>query len=406
MRISTNSMYATATTQMGTLQSQLARTQMQLSTNKRLLAPSDDPIASARALEVTQSQSVNAQFATNRANARSALSQEEVAVAGVESLIGDVQSIAIAANGGANSPADRVTYANELQGRLDDLIALANSSDGNGGYVFSGYKSTTVPFAKNGAKVDYFGDQGEVQLQVAGARTLAINDAGSKVFSNIATANSTFATSADPANVGNGLISTGSVVDANALTGRTYSVKFANGTDGAPAYTVTDQTAVPPTDVVSGVKFVSGQPITVAGMQFDIRGTPGAGDTFTVAPSERQSLFTTVSKLIDTLRAPATTDKEKATFDKGMQDAISNLSLGLDNVLTVHSSIGARQKELDTLDSVGTDADLQYAATLSGLQDLDLVQAISMFTQQTQTLQAAQKTLNSMSGLSLFNYIS
>ena len=406
MRISTNSIYATATTQMGTLQSNLARTQMQLSTNKRLLAPSDDPIASARALEVTQSQSVNSQFANNRANARSALSQEEVAVAGVQDLIVDVQSIAVAAGNGANSAADRVTYANELQGRLDDLIALANSSDGNGGYVFSGFKTSSAPFAKNGTSVDYFGDQGEVQLQVAGSRKLAINDPGSAVFSNIATANGTFATTAASANVGNGVISTGSVVDATILTGRNYSVDFANGADGKPVYTITDQTAVPPAPVVSGVKFVSGEPITVAGMQFDIKGTPAAGDTFTVAPSERQSLFTTVSKLIDTLRAPATTDKEKAAFDKGMQDAMGNLSNGLDNVLAVRSSIGARQKELDTLDSVGTDADLQYAATLSGLQDLDLVQAISLFTQQTQTLQAAQKTFNSISGLSLFNYIS
>ena len=86
MRISTNSIYATSTAQLGTLQSQLARTQMQLSTNKKLLAPSDDPIASARALEVTQSQSINAQYSTNRANARSALSQEEVSLNGVQSL--------------------------------------------------------------------------------------------------------------------------------------------------------------------------------------------------------------------------------------------------------------------------------------------------------------------------------
>lgn len=405
MRISTNSMYATSTAQLGTLQSQLAKTQMQLSTNKRMLAPSDDPIASARALEVTQSQSVNAQFATNRANARSSLSQEEVALKGVESLIQDVQSIAVAAGGGTNSASDRATYADELQGRLDDLVALANSSDGNGGYLFSGYQSASPPFVKNGNAVGYNGDAGQVQLQVAGARKLPVNDAGSAVFTNIPTANGTFATAANGGNTGTGVISNGSVVDPSALTGRKYSLNFAVTNTGATTYTVTDESAQPPT-VGSPVDYAAGQAITVAGMQFDIKGTPGNGDQFTVAPSERQSLFTTMSKLIDTLRAPATTDKQKAALDKGVQDSIGNLALGLDNVLGVHSAVGARLKELDTLDSVGSDTDLQYAATLSGLQDLDMVKAISQFTQQTQTLQAAQKTFNSISGLSLFNYIS
>ncbi len=406
MRISTNSIYATSTSQLGTLQTQLARTQMQLSTNKKLLAPSDDPIASARALEVTQSQSINTQFATNRANARSALSQEEVSLSGVQSLIQDVQGIAVAAGSGANAAADRTTYANELQGRLDDLIALANSSDGNGGYVFSGYRSTTPPFVKNGTAVDYNGDQGEVQLQVAGARKVSINDAGSSVFTGIPTANGTFATDANSSNTGTGVISKGSVVDPSAVDGRNYSLDFAVAPTGATTYTITDKSAVPPVAVVSGANYVSGQAITVAGQQFDIKGTPGDGDQFTVKPSDRQSLFTTVSKLIDTLRAPATTDKDKAALDKGLQDAIGNLSLGLDNVLAVRASVGSRMKELDTLDSVGSDADLQYQATLSGLQDLDLVSTISLFSQQTQTLQAAQKTFNSISGLSLFNYIS
>ncbi|HEU4374968.1 MAG TPA: flagellar hook-associated protein 3, partial [Telluria sp.] len=51
-------------------------------------------------------------------------------------------------------------------------------------------------------------------------------------------------------------------------------------------------------------------------------------------------------------------------------------------------------------------ADVQYASTLTNLQDLDYVKAISQFTQQQTTLDAAQKSFKSMSSLSLFNYIS
>jgi flagellar hook-associated protein 3 FlgL len=71
----------------------------------------------------------------------------------------------------------------------------------------------------------------------------------------------------------------------------------------------------------------------------------------------------------------------------------------------VQASVGARLKELDNLDSTGDDLNTQYTQTLSDLQDLDMVKAISLFTQQQQTLQAAQVSFKTMSGLSLFNYI-
>jgi flagellar hook-associated protein 3 FlgL len=74
-------------------------------------------------------------------------------------------------------------------------------------------------------------------------------------------------------------------------------------------------------------------------------------------------------------------------------------------VLTVQASVGARMKELDNLNSTGDDLDIQYQSTLGDLQDLDMVKAISLFAQQQQTLQAAQMSFKTMSGLSLFNYI-
>jgi flagellar hook-associated protein 3 FlgL len=405
MRISTSSLYATSTTQLGTLQSQLARTQQQLSTNRRMLSAADDPVASARALEVTQSQSINAQFATNRANARASLSQEEVALTGVQQLIGDVQVTAVAAGSGANSASDRATYANELEGRLEDLVALANTSDGLGGYVFSGYKTGTMPFVKTNGGVAYQGDQGQVQLQVGGARKIAMSDSGSSVFTGIPTGNGAFVTAAGASNAGTGVISAGTVSDPRQLTGHRYQVDFsAPGTPPVSNYTITDLTTAPPSSTAA-VPYVSGDAINVGGMNFDIKGVPAAGDSFSVQPSEKQDLFTTLSKMIDTLRAPANTPAEKQALTDGLAAANGNLSAALDNVLTVRSSVGSRQKELDTLDSAGEDIDIQYAATLSGLQDLDLVKAISEFTQQQATLDAAQKTFKAVSSLSLFNYI-
>jgi len=82
-----------------------------------------------------------------------------------------------------------------------------------------------------------------------------------------------------------------------------------------------------------------------------------------------------------------------------------NLDNATDNLLSIQSEVGSRLKELDYLDSSGDDLNLQYATTLSDLQDVDTVKAISLFTQQQTTLDAAQKSFKSLAGLSLFNYI-
>ena len=74
-------------------------------------------------------------------------------------------------------------------------------------------------------------------------------------------------------------------------------------------------------------------------------------------------------------------------------------------MLTVHASLGARMKELDYLDTAGDNLDTQYASNLKDLVGLDMVKALSLFSEQQLTLEAAQKTFKTTSGLSLFNFI-
>ena len=59
MRIATSTIFEAGVRQLGTLQTDMSKLQLQMSTNKRVVTPSDDPIAASRALEVTQSQSLN-----------------------------------------------------------------------------------------------------------------------------------------------------------------------------------------------------------------------------------------------------------------------------------------------------------------------------------------------------------
>ena len=403
MRISTRSMYETGTNQLGTLQTQLARTQMQLATQRRILTPADDPIASARALEIRQSQSVNEQFAENRGHARDSLSLAEAALSNATGLIQDVKEIAIRAGNGANQQSDRETLATELEGRLHDLLAIANSSDGMGNYLFSGYRTSTQPFTETSGGITYAGDHGQRQLQVASARNLDISNSGAALFVDITTGNGKFNTAAAPANSGTGVISQGSVSNPAAFTSDSYQIDFDMSVPATPRYTITNTTTG--TVVAAAQPFTAGNPITVDGMTFDVTGQPADGDQFTLKPAARQSIFKTIEDLITNLRTPLVvpTDREKATV--ALSNIGANLSHAMDNMLAARSTIGAGLKELDYLDSAGEDLDIQYSARRSELEDLDVVKAISDFSQQQMALEAAQKSFKSLTGLSLFNYI-
>jgi flagellar hook-associated protein 3 FlgL len=407
MRIATSTIFEAGTRQLGTLQSDMAKLQLQMSTNKRVVAPSDDPIAAARALEVTQSQSINTQLDTNRANARSSLSQEEVILNGVTELMSSVQELVVKAGNASLGDADRASIATELEGRLSDLLGLANSTDGNGAYMFSGYKSATQPFNQTATGAQYDGDQGQRNVQIGSTRSIPISNSGSAVFENNPTGNGRFQTGAAATNTGAGIISSGTVTDVSQLTGHKYALAFkVAGEPAVTTYTVNDNSTTPPTAVQSDQPYKAGQSISFGGMSMDIKGVPADGDTFTVAPSEKQSVFTTITSLIDTLRSPTIGSAGKAALANGLNQASDNMKSAYDTVLTARSSIGSRLTELDSLDSTGDDLNIQYASTLSDLVDLDLVKTYSLFTQQQVTLTAAQKSFTTMSGLSLFNFIS
>ena len=406
MRISTRSIYENATTQLNTLQSNMARTQNQLAANKRMLTAADDPIASARALEVTQSKSLNEQFATNRSNANSALSLVEGALNDGGNLLMDVQTLVVQAGNGTLSKADRNMIATEIEARMQDMLGVANTSDGSGGYLFSGYRGSTVPFIQTDAGAAYQGDQGQRKLQVGSSRSIAISDSGSAIFENNRTGNGSYQTVMVDGNQGGAIAVTGSVSDATKLTGHNYTLEFqVAGTPAVTTYSVTDKSTTPASSVLANEPYVSGKQITFDGTSFSITGAPANGDKFEVKPSEKESIFTTMTNLVNALRDSGDDTNARATLSNKLNTASEGLKASLDNILTVRASVGSRMKELDYLDDSGSDLGIQYDATLSKLQDLDIVKAISQYATQQTTLEAAQKSFKTMSSLSLFNYI-
>jgi flagellar hook-associated protein 3 FlgL len=287
----------------------------------------------------------------------------------------------------------------ELRQRFDELIGLANATDGSGQYLFSGYMGDTVPFAGAVAGgVAYAGDDGQRLLQVSASRQVALSDSGNDIFMRIRNGNGTFATSVAAGNSGSGVIDAGSV--AGSFVADTYTISFTPSGSGLD-YTVTGVSS----GVVATGAYRSGEAISFNGASVVITGTPHGGDTFQVAPSGSQSMFATLASLIAALEAPAAGSGAGALLANRIGFALRDLDQAEENLLRVRASIGARHNEIDSLANAGEDMNLNYAQTLSRLRELDYAEALTRLTQQQMTLEAAQKTFVSVSGLSLFNHV-
>jgi flagellar hook-associated protein 3 FlgL len=435
IRVSTTTIFERGLFSLQKSQAEVFRTQDQIASGRRVNTPADDPVAAARALDVEQAQAVNQQYIRNSDSAQSALGLAENATTAVTELLQDVRTLAINAGDAALSVRELKSMATELRGRYQELLGLANSTDGNGQYLFSGFQGFTQPFSETApGTVAYFGDQGARLIQISASRQVPISEAGSDVFQAIKNGNGTFVTEATAANTGTGVVSPGTVTNAIAWNAagnpRAFSVVFHVDNTG-----VTPVTTYDIIDTVNNVSLTTGaapaaagpylrtytEGATIAlsrqappdtnpaafdyGATIEIEGAPATGDTFTIQASVNEDMFTTLHNLIVALESAERTATGNARLANDLNTALSNFDRGIDNVLRVRAAIGTRMAETETTQSSQSDLVGQYEDTLSELRDLDYAKAISDLARQQIVYEAAQKSFARVQGLSLFNYI-
>ncbi|WP_428945822.1 flagellar hook-associated protein FlgL [Pantoea sp. FN060301] len=199
MRLSTTMIYDQQMRGISNSQEGWLKVGEQLSSGKRVVNPSDDPVAAAQAVVLSQAQAETDQFKTARSFATTAVSQEETNLTQVVSVIQDAQTAIVAAANGTLSDDDRASYATQLTGLRDQLLNLANATDGNGRYMFAGYKSDTAPFVKDAnGDVTYNGGDTSISQKVDANRTMVTSHTGKEVFMAI-TSNAVAEPSGNPA---------------------------------------------------------------------------------------------------------------------------------------------------------------------------------------------------------------
>ncbi|MDP2822952.1 MAG: flagellar hook-associated protein FlgL [Sulfuritalea sp.] len=431
MRVSSGMLFDAGVSGINRQMASLMKIQQQVSSGRRIQTPGDDPVAAARALEMTQASDVVAQFKQNQSYALSALGFEESQLTSAGDVLGRVRELAIQSGSTSLSATARKAIATELRASFDQLIGIANSTDGAGNHIFSGFMSATIPFGGSvdnilgGGEIVYQGDEGQRKLQVSPSRSIEVSDSGLDVFRRIRNGNGYFVTDYAAGNTGTAIVNSGTVTDPAVWQGastQNLSIRFAV-TAGVTTYDIVDTASgnslltggVAPASVANQRSFQAGQPIVLksqgAEPAFDlggsvtITGTAADGDSFSLVPSESQSVFATLANLIGALEATAGTPSANAKYMNDVGFAVTGLARASDNIVRVRAQIGSRMNEIESLSTLNDDLGLQYQQILSNLQDVDYAKAISDLTRQQIGLEAAQQSFVKVSQLSLFNFL-
>jgi flagellar hook-associated protein 3 FlgL len=383
-------------TAISALESGINQSLNQQSSGLQFTTASQNPIAAGSVNNYNQALAQSVQYGTNASSAQTNLNTEDNAMSQVQSQLQALRTLALEANSGTLTNSNRSAIATQAVQIQNSLLALANTQNGNGEYIFGGFAAQTQPFTLSATGATYNGDQGQRQVQIAAGQTVADGDNGDTVFNQIKTGNGTFAVAAGAGNSGSGIVGATSVSNPAAYDGGTYVISFL--TPGT--YQVTEGATV----VATG-SYTDGSTIAFNGVQATLSGQPAAGDSFSLAPSTNQSLFATVQNLVSALQTGVTSPASSTSLNNAINSAINNIDQALTQSSNVRATIGGRLNSITTQQSVATSQQTQLKQSISGLQGLDFATAITTLDQQNTTLSAALQAFNLTQGLSLFKFL-
>ncbi len=396
LRISTRGMTEAGIETLQKRQVEMAEAQERLTSGKRVHKASDDPAGAARAERALAGQ-MRAETSQRAVDAsRTAMSLSETAMGDAIELLQQAREAMVAAGNASYSDQERANLAEKVKAIRNQLLSVANRTDGAGTFLFGGQGATTQPFVDAPGGIDYRGISGERRTELATDLPLTVN--GDSVFMTARTGNGVFQTSAG-AGVTSAWIDNGQVSNPAALTGSTYTLQF-SVSGGATTYAVLRDGN--PT-AVTAAPYVSGQDITVDGMTFRISGAPANGNSFTVQPSSSTlSIFDALDRAATQL---ATSGRSSAQIAQGNTDALRDIDQSMAQLQGARAVAGEMLVRIDGETSRLADQKLANQIQRSSAEDLDMTEAISKFQNMQTGYDAALKSYSMVQRLSLFEYL-
>lgn len=440
-RMGTANTYDTARLNVGSRQTILSNLQENLTSGKRVVRPSDDPVAAAQAERaLVRIQRIQTEQRALEVQ-RNAMAQAEATLGDAVGLVQEMRQLVIAAGGGSLKQEDRKTYASQIQSLREQLVDVVNRKDTNGIPLLGALGSELTPFLgplSGNPDYEFKGQPGQsastgvtVPLTVDGHSALMFDPQRDGVY-NAAISTTNTANPLDGRRFGTDTVQ---VKDAHLLAQPTppaapytYAVAFTGATlntDGTYniSYNITSTnpgyTPPPPTVTVNNLKADQLQSIPIkitetdgAEISFNINATPtkapdgslvyspADGDKVTISASP--SMLSVIDRAVrDIGGAPNNNAASQA-----VGQALANLDKGLERLHNIRGYAGELLNRADRITGDQTNRTIQLEGDRSRAEDLDMVKGISDFQNAQVGYEAALKSYAQVQRLTLFNYIS
>jgi len=172
-------------------QTRLAHSLRTVSTGRRINAPSDDPVGTARALDLRTAISSTNQFIVNVRDATSFASESEATLRAVIDSFHRVRELTVRGATGTLNQEQRDTIALEINQLLESVVDHANT-ESNNRYLFSGtrtrirpFQATRDPVSGEITAVSYAGNSERFSVQISPGITVPVNEPGDSVFQSL-----------------------------------------------------------------------------------------------------------------------------------------------------------------------------------------------------------------------------
>lgn len=400
MRVSTAQFYIQNGLQMSNQQAGVNEQVNYISSGKRVITAKDDAVAYGTLAGYKNDLANIEKYQRNITQAENHNSLIDTSLANAEGIMNELKDLMLQANSGVRSDDDLASIAQQASHSLQQILDIANSQDETGGYVFAGYQIDDAPFVLQADNtVNYRGDNGVRELQIAKNVSIATNQSGEQVFQKVPNAlgdfTPTYNTNTSGIGVESAVIADPSVYNS-AVNPPDFTFNFTTATD----LSITDGAG----NVTNIAGYVPGQTIAFNGIEVKLSGNPLPGDNFSLTPEENISVFDTLKSAIDWIE-----NKTSAGDDPQVQvdfnQTLEQLSDAMNHLTSRRAQSGINLQVIDRQKSNHLDTELYLSSGRSSIEDLDFAKAISTFEQSKVALQAAQQSFTQVQSLSLFNYI-
>jgi len=193
MRITQNMTYNTYINDIMRRQETLNGLNKQLSTGKRVNAPSDDAVGASTILSSRSMLSSLDQYQRNIETGYTTLTFSEKALSGVKDVLTSIKEIAVSNATGTADAASRANSALVVSNLYAELVSMGNM-EFDGRYIFSGFKTDTPAFSATGV---YQGDANRQEVRIGASSSITTGVNGGEVFKGTAGGTDIFQTVAD-----------------------------------------------------------------------------------------------------------------------------------------------------------------------------------------------------------------